>query len=149
MSGLANYASGALDIATELRVSIGMSDVTLLQKSLNGETTSYWIRWRNQHHDLVCAFVAATPVERKRRKKFEGSRLMLTMAGIQLCQEAALLISVITTPPLTAGSSYRVMAAVAGDSFNRLFDEEIAYWSFADLLLSPFKDETVNTANKA
>lgn len=149
MSGLANYASGALDIAAELRGSMGMSDVALLRESLIGETTFHWIHWRNQHHDLVCAFVAATPAERKRRKKFEGRHLMLTMAGIQLCQEAALLIGVITTPLLTAGGSYRSMAALAGDSFNRLYEEETACWSFTDFFLSPFKDDAVNTAYEA
>lgn len=140
MSGLANYVSGSSNIGEELRASLQPRDIALLRERLLGRPVSYWLRWRVENHDLICSFVAATPSDRKKLKKFRDHYLTLAMAGIQLCQEAAVLLEVITAPPLTVGGPYREMAAFAGDAYNRLFNTNIPYWPFTDLP-TPFFDD--------
>lgn len=145
MSGLANYASGSSNIGEELRAVLQPSDIASLRERLLGRPVSYWLRWRIENHDLICSFVAATPSGREKLEKFRDHYLLLVMAGVQLCQEVAVLLEAITTPPLTVGGSYREMAALAGDAYNRLCGTNIPYWPFTGLPTPFFDDPSPST----
>lgn len=138
MSGLANYVSGTREIGQELLLSLEPLEIDLLRTLLLGKSSRDWMSWRVHNHDLVCEFVAATPSQRKKLKKFQENRLFLSLAGFHHCKEASVLLRVITSPPLQAGSSYREMAALAGDAYNRIFDEDVPVWPFEGA--SPFQN---------
>lgn len=139
MSGLANYVSGTREIAQELRMALESSEVEALRTLLLGKSSRDWMSWRVHNHDLVCEFVAATPSQRKKLKKFQENWLLLSLAGFHHCKEASVLLNVITSPPLQPGSSYREMAALAGDAYNRIFDEDVPDWPF-EQVSSPFQN---------
>lgn len=139
MSGLANYINGTREISEELFTLLENAEIKELHGTLSGWSSRDWMKWRIQNHDLVCSFVAATPSQRKKLKKFQQQRLMLTLAGFHHCREASTLINSITSPSLCAGLSYREMAALAGDAFNRLFDDDIPIWPYQQMP-SPFAD---------
>jgi hypothetical protein len=79
MSGLASYVRGVLGIADELRGSLTAEDIERLHTHFKGTKLQPWLRWRIEHEGLVLAFVAATPAERKKLKKYEEHRLLLTV----------------------------------------------------------------------
>lgn len=126
-------------LACELRDSLEKTEVLALQGRLADRTRLEWLRWRTENEKLIAEFVAATPAGRKRRKRFQQERLLLTLAGIQHCMEAYALLRVIDNNPLAPGQSYRSMAAVAGIAYQNLFDVEIPDWPFEGVS-SPFKD---------
>ncbi len=137
--GLGKYALACEGLADELRASLSESEVSDLHKLWAGRPVLDWIKWRQANANLVSAFVAATPSERRRRK-FKEHRLLLTMAGIQHCLEAHALLTVVDESFLDPGCSYRSMAALAGEAYDRLYDFDIPDWPFDDLD-SPFPDD--------
>jgi hypothetical protein len=137
--GLGKYASACEGLAEELRTSIDEKELADLHKLLAGRPILDWIKWRQANAKLVSAFVAATPSQR-RNKKFRAHRLLLTMAGIQHCLEGHGLLAVVDESFLDPGCSYRSMAALAGEAYDRLYDFAIPDWPFDDLE-SPFVDE--------
>jgi hypothetical protein len=140
MSGLASYVRGVLGIADELRGSLTAEDIERLHTHFKGTKLQPWLRWRIEHEGLVLAFVAATPAERKKLKKYEEHRLLLTLSGITLCEEGAAVIRAITSPQLMPGGTYRNTAAAAGESYGRIMAEDIPHWPFPSLI-SPFEDD--------
>jgi hypothetical protein len=134
-----SYALECEGLADELRESLSESELSELHELLAGRPVIDWIRWRTANAALISAFVGATPSQRK-KKMFREQRLLLTMAGIQHCLEAEALLTVLDDPLLSPGNSYRGMAAVAGDAYQRLYDFEIPDWPFDDLE-SPFADD--------
>lgn len=143
--GLDNYILEAEDLAGELRESLQEAEIEALHQRLSGWAIKDWINWRMGNQSLVSEFVAATPSERDRKKRFREHRLYLTMAGIQHCLEAHALLSVISDSCLEPGESYRSMTARAGNAHTRLLLEfEVPYWPFDDYVESPFEDDPVN-----
>jgi hypothetical protein len=143
MSGLANYAAAAHDLAQELILSLESAEVQQLHDQLLGTSVRDWIAWRIKHHEVICKFVSSTPSQRLKLKKFQANRLSLSLAGIQLCKEGAALLTVITAPVLQAGGSYRDTAMLAGDAYNRLYEHNIPYWPFKESQ-TPFTDDPEN-----
>lgn len=133
---LGKYAAECEALADELRESLGEEDVAQLHELLAGRQIQEWIRWRDANINLVVDFVAASPSQRK-RKKFDGQRLLLTLAGIQHCLEAHALLTVIDESFLEPGCSYREVAARAGEAYDHLFDFNVPDWPF-DEPDSPF-----------
>lgn len=140
MSDLVNYVSAMFNLAEELRSSIEEKEIDALHSALSGRSVVDWIRWTNSNENLVSEYVASTPSERNKKKKFKENRLYLIMAGVQHCLKAHALLSVITNSWLVAGGSYRSMAANAGDAYNRLYEYDIPYWPF-DHKDSPFSND--------
>jgi hypothetical protein len=140
MNDLANYASAAFNLAEELRTSLSESEINALHHALSGRPFIDWVRWRDANANLVSEYVASTPSERSKKKRFKDHRLYLIMASIQHCLEAHALLSVLTNSYLVPGASYRTMAADAGNAYNRLYDYEVPYWPF-EQKSSPFKQE--------
>ena len=140
MSGLGNYVSAASGLAEELRASLNEQEVSALHRALSGKLVIAWIKWRNENSSLVSEYVAATPSERSKKKKFKEHRLYLSMAGIQHCLEAHALLSVVTNSWLVPGGSYRGMAADAGEAYNRLYEFNIPFWPF-EQHESPFSND--------
>lgn len=140
MSGLANYAVAANELARELMLALDPSEVEQLHEEICGLRVMDWIKWRINHHESICDFVSSTPARRLKLKKFQEHRLLLSLAGIQLCKEGAALLTVITAPDIRAGGSYRDTAMLAGDAYNRLFEHRIPNWPFENLH-TPFVDD--------
>lgn len=143
MSGLGDYVSAASGLAEELRASLSEQEIDALHQALSGRPVIDWIRWRSENDSLVAEYVASTPSERNKKKKFKEHRLYLTMAGIQHCLEAHALLSVVTHSWLVPGGSYRSMAADAGDAYNRLYEYDIPYWPFRQHE-SPFSNDPIH-----
>jgi hypothetical protein len=137
--GLDLYVTHCDALACELRDSLAKTEVVALRERLANTAKLEWMRWRVHNEKLIAEFVAATPAQRKRMRKFEEDRLLLTLAGIQHCMEAYALLRVMDNNPLSPGQSYRSMAAVAGVAYQQLFDIEIPHWPF-DGSSSPFKE---------
>lgn len=127
------YVNHCEGLACELRDSLETVEVLALRNRLAEATKTEWLRWRLENEELVVQFVAATPAERKRTKKFQKEKLLFTLAGIQHCMEGYALLRVIDNNPLSPGRSYRSMAAVAGIAYRQLFDVEIPDWPFSNV----------------
>lgn len=124
-------------LACELRDSLEKADVHALALKLADKSRLEWLRWRTENEKLIADFVAATPAERKSKKRFQQDRLLLTLAGVQHCMEAFALLRAIDNNPLAPGQSYRSMAAAAGIAYQELFEVEIPDWPFEGVR-SPF-----------
>ena len=137
---LGNYIGACSTLADELILSLTPQELEHLHASLKGKKVMDWVRWRLNNENLVAEFVAATPQQRKTRKKFDAERLYLTMAGAQHCLEARALLSVVVNSVLRPGGSYREMAAAAGLAYGHAFASEVPYWPFRKMA-TPFVDE--------
>lgn len=140
MSGLGNYAGASSSLAQELIDSLSEEEIQGLYDSLHGQRVLEWIRWRHKNRLVVAQFVAETPSQRKRKKKYRGHIPHLTLAGAQHCMEASALLTVIHQNLLVPGGSYRSMAAEAGQAYGQIFEFEIPYWPFT-ATPSPFLDD--------
>lgn len=139
---LGNYVTESFYLAEELKQLPTPRELEALHKALMGKSVHAWLDWRSDNAELVSEFVAATPSERAKRKKFQEARLFLIMAGVQHCLEGHALLKTVSNAYLVPGGSYRGMTATAGDAYDRLLAVDIPYWPFDDME-TPFKDDLV------
>jgi hypothetical protein len=137
---LAHYERACVELAGELRASLTDNDIQWIHERLTGHSVIEWMRWKRDHFELIINFVADTPSERKKKKKYQEDQRFLAMAALQHLKQGEALLEVINTHPLRAGGSYRQMAAIAGNAYQQLIDADIPYWPF-DGIKSPFKDD--------
>lgn len=130
---LKNYASACKDQLTELKSSLSQADIKELAEDYACLLNQQWVDWLGQHEDEIASFVRATPAARRAKKKWQDqtTRLRLTLAAIFHLMQAEIVLNTLHEIHLTAGGSYRDMAANAGEAYNRIaVDPDIPLWPF-------------------
>lgn len=125
-----SYAQQCLDLAAELAGTLDVPGQDAARAVIETLGFSGWIAWRQEHADVVQAFVLATPAQRLRVKKYESIRPLLHLAGYQHCLHAEALLTAAMRLP-ARGASYRGMAAEAGALACQLEDPADA-WPWGD-----------------
>lgn len=130
---LFNYVSACGGFLDEIRSAITRAESAALHQDLTGMTLREWAAWIDQHSSEISSFVESTPNVRNSKKKWKDPTLRgrLILAAYQHVHQAQVLLRVIIEHSLEPGGSYRLMASIAGDAYNKiLFDEEFPEWPF-------------------
>lgn len=140
--GLNNYASASRNLATELIQLLSEAEITTLFSELKESGEKAWIKWQLDNSETVIDFVAATALQRSRKKAWNNPSLRgkLILASIIHCQAAYELLNFLTQnePWLRPGCGYREMASRAGDLYWGLLETDVPNWP-SDLGDSPFE----------
>ena len=144
---LMNYVTNCRYIREELEESLRKKDIRLLADSLYRGTHEACWDWQQAHRTEVEKLVACTPAQRLKNASWQHDRLhyaMLCLAGIDVCEQAAALLSFLEQHEyqLRPGGSYRAMANTAGNLFEDLCHVQIPPWpeAFAAVCPSPFHE---------
>jgi len=129
---LFNYVSACSGFLNELRESITKAEIAALHQDLSGMSMGAWYDWVSNNAVEISSFVEAAPSARNAKKKWKDPsfRGRLVLAAHQHVNQAQILLQVVAESPLEPGGSYRLMASIAGDAYNKVLLGEFQEWPF-------------------
>lgn len=133
------YASQCGELAQELVDSLSEQEVELLKSRLEGASKHDWKTWKLTYQADIAGYVAATPSQRQRKKRWQACRLELTLAAFQHCIEAQILLDQVDEHFLMPGGPYRAMASKAGVAYRKVAGVEATSWPWPGD--TPFVDD--------
>lgn len=128
---LDNYVVACKNFRLELQNLLTPEDKSALIYDIRTLGNSGWCHWQAQNEELIFEFVSATPSARRARKSWKDPvlRRRLILGSLYHVIQARILLGTICEMHLEAGSSYRDMAARAGEAYNRIvLDEAVPLW---------------------
>jgi hypothetical protein len=130
--GIRNYATASSAFVQELAASLTSEDVAALATELASTGLRGWVEWQIANEDEMLDYVAATPAQRMKKKRWcePVLRRRLVLASIFHCQAAAALLGFLrdNEVALSPGGSYRDTTVNAGKLYWEIMGSEIPDW---------------------
>jgi len=140
MQHVYKYAANARELAKEVVGDLTDEQVVSLQGELKELGLSAFREWREAHNQDINEYMAATPLQRSKKKDWKDNQTKLAFAAYWNFQLAAKFLTALDDPDLHPGGSYRQMAADAYQIHRSLRTCSVDVWPF--VLPNPFlKDE--------
>lgn len=132
------YKSETRGLAEEIFDNFSENEIQILYSTLEKMGLHDWWKWKEEYSDLIIQYVNASPSQRLKTKKYINSMPLLSFAAYQHCMAGYEFICKAEELQFYIGSSYRDMAAQAGNSFKDLsnhYEHESWPWYGEDPLL--------------
>ena len=135
-----NYAAACGEFGSELKSSLTTEDVNELRADCVSLGDEGWLRWVLEHSELIAAYIAATPSQRRTRKAWNNPvlRRRLVLASFLHVHRAWAVLKALDDSNLEPGKSYRDTAVLAGNVYFQILYEQIPDWPFEGE--NPFPD---------
>lgn len=139
--GIGNYASASMSAVQELAAALTTEDVRALASELAKEGIKAWVDWQVDHESEIQDYVAATPSQRQKKKRWNDPALRprLVLAALTHCLAAAELLGFLHAHEfeLLPGGPYRDTTALAGSLYWKIMHSDVPHWPEAYLRVVP------------